>query len=119
MGGHGDTMVPMPNHTKINGISLNQLIKENKIDSINLDFDQKILIIFLANRNDEHGSEKLGAKFYDYIKKNEIEVVYIIKPLCAGNDIIEKGLDKDCIDKMEITEILDIYLLKKCKELKS
>ena len=55
----------------------------------------------------------------DKLKKNEIEVVYIIKPLWAGNDIIEKGLDKDCIDKMEITEILDIYLLKKCKELKS
>ena len=33
--------------------------------------------------------------------------------------VVEKGLDKDCIDKMEITEILDIYLLKKCKELKS
>ncbi len=55
----------------------------------------------------------------DKLKKNEIEVVYIIKPLWAGNDIIEKGLDKDCIDKMEITEILDIYLLKKCKELKN
>ena len=29
----------------------------------------------------------------DKLKKNEIEVVYIIKPLWAGNDIIEKGLD--------------------------
>ena len=31
LGGHGDSMVPMPNHTKINGKPLNQLIKEESI----------------------------------------------------------------------------------------
>ena len=31
LGGHGDTMVPMPNRTTINGKSLIELIKENKI----------------------------------------------------------------------------------------
>jgi malate dehydrogenase len=34
LGGHGDTMVPMPNQTKINGKSLNQMIKKEKLDSI-------------------------------------------------------------------------------------
>jgi len=31
LGGHGDTMVPMPNHTLIDGKSLTQLVKEKKI----------------------------------------------------------------------------------------
>ncbi len=31
LGGHGDTMVPMPNHTLVNGESLTQLVKEKKI----------------------------------------------------------------------------------------
>ena len=34
LGGHGDTMVPMPNHTTVNGKALNQLIKKEKLESI-------------------------------------------------------------------------------------
>ena len=34
LGGHGDTMVPMPNRTKINGKPLNQMIKKEKLDPI-------------------------------------------------------------------------------------
>jgi malate dehydrogenase len=34
LGGHGDTMVPMPNYTKVNGKPLSQLIKKEKLDSI-------------------------------------------------------------------------------------
>ena len=34
LGGHGDTMVPMPNQTKIDGKPLNQLIKKEKLDLI-------------------------------------------------------------------------------------
>ena len=34
LGGHGDTMVPLPNHTTVNGKSLNQQIKKEKLDSI-------------------------------------------------------------------------------------
>ena len=34
LGGHGDTMVPMPNQTKINGKLLNQLIQKDKLDLI-------------------------------------------------------------------------------------
>jgi len=34
LGGHGDTMVPMPNHTKVDGKPLDQLIKKEKLNSI-------------------------------------------------------------------------------------
>jgi len=34
LGGHADTMVPMPNHTQVNGKSLNQLIEKEKLDKI-------------------------------------------------------------------------------------
>jgi len=34
LGGHGDTMVPMPNHTTVNNKPINQLIKKEKLDFI-------------------------------------------------------------------------------------
>jgi malate dehydrogenase len=34
LGGHGDTMVPLPNHTSIGGIPLKQLISEDRIKAI-------------------------------------------------------------------------------------
>ena len=34
LGGHGDTMVPMPNQTKVDGKPLDQLIQRDKLDSI-------------------------------------------------------------------------------------
>ena len=37
LGGHGDTMLPMPSHTTVDGKSIEQLIKENKITKEKLD----------------------------------------------------------------------------------
>lgn len=37
LGGHGDTMVPMPNHTMVEGIPLKKLIEEKKIKKEKLD----------------------------------------------------------------------------------
>ena len=34
LGGHGDTMVPMPNHTTVNGKPLNEIIEKEKLNSI-------------------------------------------------------------------------------------
>ncbi len=53
-------------------------INKNKIDSLNLDFDQKIIIIFLSTKNHDQASEEIGAKFYDYCKKNELDNILII-----------------------------------------
>ena len=61
LGGHGDTMVPMPNHTKINGKALNQLLEENKINRKGLDS--------IINRTRKGGAEIIkflekGSAFY-------------------------------------------------------
>ena len=61
LGGHGDTMVPMPNHTKINGKALNQLLEEKKISSKGLDS--------IVNRTRKGGAEIIkflekGSAFY-------------------------------------------------------
>tara|TARA_B100000029_G_scaffold363657_1_gene356724 strand:+ start:167 stop:1108 length:942 start_codon:yes stop_codon:yes gene_type:complete len=56
LGGHGDTMVPMPNHTTVNGKFLKELIKIDKLESI-------------INRTRKGGAEiikflKKGSAFY-------------------------------------------------------
>ncbi len=61
--------------------------------------------------------KKYNNFFTDKIKKHNIKKVYVIKPLCAGNEIFEKSLNKDCYTKMKITEISDVYILNKCDEL--
>ena len=48
----------------------NQKITKNKISSLNLEFDQKLIIILLATKNSSQQAEELGAKIYDYIKKS-------------------------------------------------
>jgi len=53
-------------------------IDKNKIISLNLEFDEKIIIVLLASKNDAQEAERLGAKFYDHIKKNEIENILIL-----------------------------------------
>jgi len=51
--------------------------KKNKIESINIDFDQKVVLIMLLEKSNTQNSEKLGAKFYDYVKKNNIQNITI------------------------------------------
>lgn len=35
LGGHGDSMVPLPNHSTVNGVPVSQLIKPERIEAIN------------------------------------------------------------------------------------
>ena len=51
---------------------------ENKVLSLNLEFDQRLIMILINKKNDSLESEKLGAKFYDYIKKNNVNDVLVL-----------------------------------------
>ena len=66
------------NQKVINFLKNNKKTKDNKIFSLNLDFDQKLIIILLVKKNDFFQSEKIGAKFYDYVKNNGVNEVLIL-----------------------------------------
>ncbi len=68
------------NQKILNFLKKNKDTKENKIISLNQDFDQKLIIILLAKNNNQLESEKLGAKFFGFVKSNEIYDIFIDGP---------------------------------------
>ena len=66
------------NQKILNFIKSNKKTQKNKIASLNLEFYQKIIVILIVNKNDSQQAEKLGAKFYDYIKSNDIDNLLIL-----------------------------------------
>ena len=64
----------------INLIKQNNNPKKDKIFSLNQDFYEKIIFIFISKSNTELEFEKLGAEFFDYLKKNQINDIHIISP---------------------------------------
>ena len=52
------------------------------------------------------------------IKKHKTQVFYLIKPFWNDDKIFEKGLNKNCYKKTKLNDILDIYLLVECDDLK-
>ncbi len=63
-----------------NLIKKNSNLQTNKIYSLDHDFDQKLVIILLTSTNTDIEFEKLGAKFFDFLKKNEIHDIYVNAP---------------------------------------
>ncbi len=62
---------------------------------------------------------KIYKKFLiNKLKKDKIEIVYIVKPLWGG-DIFTKGLEPNCLKKIKVTNILDSYLIQLCDDLKN
>ena len=49
--------------------------------------------------------------FINKLVENKIQIVYIIKPLWGDNNVLETIIDKDCVKKKSLTDILDSYLL--------
>jgi len=72
LGGHGDSMVPMPNHTTINGKPLKQLVAENKITQ------EKINAIIKRTR-------KGGAEIVKFLEKGSA----FYAPAASGVEMAE------------------------------
>ncbi len=66
------------NQKIVNYLKKSRNNKKNKIDSINIDFDQKVILVLLSGKNNAQASEELGAKFYDYIKINDIQNITLV-----------------------------------------
>ena len=57
--------------------------------------------------------------FITKLKENKIEIVYIVKPLWGGDNLLESILNENCVEKKIITEILESQLLLECEDLKN
>ena len=58
--------------------------------------------------------------FIGKLNENKIEVVYTIKPFTGlvADDVFKSILDKNCVKKTVLTNILNRYLIHKCNDLK-
>ena len=64
--------------------------KKDNISSINLEFDKKIVLITLEEKNSQLQAEKLGAKFYDFCISNKINEITIFG---TKNSLAKNKLD--------------------------
>ena len=72
------------NNKILNFLKSNKKTQKSKIASLNLEFDQKVMIILIVNKNDSQQAEQLGSKFYDYIKDNDIDNVLILGSISSS-----------------------------------
>ena len=89
LGGHGDTMVPMPNHTTVNGKSLSDLLNEKKITN------EKLNSIFDRTR-------KGGAEIVKYLEKGSAYYA----PAASGVEMAESYI-KDLKKTLPCAAYLD------------
>jgi malate dehydrogenase len=107
LGGHGDTMVPMPNRTTVDGKPLNQIIKKDKLDLI-IERTRKggtEIVKFLEKGSAFYAPAASGVEMAESYIKNLKKTLpcasylngeYGIKNLYAGVPVIigSKGVEK-------------------------
>jgi len=116
LGGHGDTMVPMPDHTAINGKPLKELIKKEKLDSI-IDRTRKggaEIIKFLQKGSAFYAPAASGVEMAEsYLKdlKKKLPCAaylngeYGVKNLYAGVPVIIGGKGVEKIVEIELSTL--------------
>ncbi len=112
LGGHGDTMVPMQNHTIINGKTLNELIKDKKISQSKVDLliertrkGGAEIVKFLEKGSAFYAPAASGIEMAESFLKNQRKTLpcaaylngeYGVKNLYAGVPVVisNKGVEK-------------------------
>ena len=114
MGGHGDTMVPMPRFTKVSGKPLLDLIKEGKITKERLEeINQRTrdggaeIVKYLEKGSAFYAPAASGIQMAEAYLNNEKKLLpcavqlngeYGVKNVYAGVPVI---VGKDCVEKIE------------------
>ena len=62
---------------------------------------------------------EIKLKWDTYLEKNNIDIIYVVKPLCGAHNIIKDTLNKNCFIENNETEILDSFLLIPCDDIKN
>ena len=136
LGGHGDTMVPMPNYTKINGKPLSEMIKKEKLNSI-IDRTRKggaEIIKYLQKGSAFYAPAASGVEMAEsYIKNLKktlpcaaflngeygINNLYAGVPVVIGSNGVEKIIELNLSDKekeqfnLSIKAVQDLYQIAK------
>ena len=118
MGGHGDTMVPLPRFTKISGKPLNELVKQGKISKEKLEsINQRTrdggaeIVKYLEKGSAFYAPAASGVEMAKAYMNNENKVLpcaaylngeYGVNGIYAGVPVV---INKKGIDKIEIIEL--------------
>tara|TARA_B100000029_G_scaffold509986_1_gene600455 strand:+ start:751 stop:1692 length:942 start_codon:yes stop_codon:yes gene_type:complete len=132
LGGHGDTMVPMPNYTTVNGEPLSQMIEKKKLDLI-IDRTRKggaEIIKFLEKGSAFYAPAASGVEMAEsYIKNLKkilpcaaylngeygVKNLYAGVPVVIGKEGVEKVIEMDLSDEekkqfsLSIKAVQDLY----------
>ena len=118
MGGHGDTMVPLPRFTKISGKPLNELVKQGKISEERLEsINQRTrdggaeIVKYLEKGSAFYAPAASGVEMAKAYMNNENKVLpcaaylngeYGVNGIYAGVPVV---INKKGIDKIEIIDL--------------
>jgi len=118
MGGHGDTMVPLPRFTKISGKPLNELVKQGKISKEKLEsINQRTrdggaeIVKYLEKGSAFYAPAASGVEMAKAFMNNENKVLpcaaylngeYGVNGIYAGVPVV---INKKGIDKIEVVEL--------------
>ncbi|TAE15732.1 MAG: malate dehydrogenase [Bacteroidetes bacterium] len=112
LGGHGDTMVPLPRYTTVSGIPVTELIAKDKLDAIvNRTINGGGELVKLMGTSAWYAPGSAAAQMVEAIAKDQRRVV----PVCIGLDG-EYGI-KDCylgvpviLGKNGIEKVIELQL---------
>ena len=118
MGGHGDTMVPLPRFTKISGKPLNELVKQGKISEERLEsINQRTrdggaeIVKYLEKGSAFYAPAASGVEMAKAYMNNENKVLpcaaylkgeYGVNGIYAGVPVV---INNKAIDKIEVIEL--------------